>query len=115
MPTSPIDEITDSFKEVVGNDDIAELTEGQIEMLIGGAVSLYVSLKWPSRTHTDLPELDWIAKNWIVRCAVEMLNRRGAEGQTSHNENSIGRGFDTATVSKSLRREVIPVAGHGAY
>ena len=43
--------------------------------------------------------------------ATYLLNKRGAEGQTSHSENGVSRGYESADVPESMLREVIPHAG----
>lgn len=45
-----------------------------------------------------------------IKMAIEMYNRRGVEGQTSHTENGIGRTYERADVSYSLIKDIIPVA-----
>jgi hypothetical protein len=46
-----------------------------------------------------------------VRIAVELYNKRGVEGQTSHNENGVSRSYASANVSEDLLREITPKAG----
>jgi hypothetical protein len=46
-----------------------------------------------------------------VRIAVEMYNKRGVEGQTSHSENGVSRNYSSASVSKELLSEITPKAG----
>lgn len=41
-----------------------------------------------------------------IKIAVELFNKRGAEGQTSHQENGISRGYETADVSASLLSQI---------
>lgn len=43
-----------------------------------------------------------------LKIAVELFNKRGAEGETSHSENGISRTYESASVSPSLLREVKP-------
>ena len=43
--------------------------------------------------------------------AAYMLNKRGAEGQTSHNENGISRSYESADVPESLLGAITPMAG----
>lgn len=43
--------------------------------------------------------------------ATYLLNKRGAEGQTSHSENGVSRGYESADVPESMLREVIPHVG----
>lgn len=43
--------------------------------------------------------------------AAYMLNKRGAEGQTSHSENGISRTYENADVPASMLRAVTPHVG----
>ena len=40
-----------------------------------------------------------------------LLNKRGAEGQTSHSENGINRSYESADVPESMLSEVVPHVG----
>ena len=46
-----------------------------------------------------------------LQIAVELFAKMGAEGQTGHNENGISRTYESADVSPSLLRRIIPVCG----
>lgn len=46
-----------------------------------------------------------------LRMAVELFNKMGAEGQTSHDENGIKRTWAAGDVSPSLLRMIVPVCG----
>lgn len=50
-------------------------------------------------------------KDLQLRMAVDMYNRIGAEGQVSHSENGISRGWGEEWVSAELLREIVPYAG----
>ena len=43
--------------------------------------------------------------------AAYLLNKRGAEGQTSHSENGISRSYESADVPESLFGAVTPMVG----
>lgn len=43
--------------------------------------------------------------------AAYLLNKRGAEGQTSHSENGISRVYESADVPESLLSHIIPLCG----
>lgn len=43
--------------------------------------------------------------------ACYLLNKRGAEGETSHSENGISRSYENADVPYSMLSEVIPHIG----
>lgn len=40
--------------------------------------------------------------------AAYMLNKRGAEGETSHSENGISRSYESADVPESMLSQIIP-------
>ena len=46
-----------------------------------------------------------------LQIAVELFSKMGAEGQTAHGENGISRTFESADVSPSLLRRIIPICG----
>lgn len=46
-----------------------------------------------------------------IEIAAYMLNKRGAEGQTQHNENGISRTYENADVPSSMLKLVTPHVG----
>ena len=46
-----------------------------------------------------------------LQIAVELFSKMGAEGQTGHSENGISRRYESADVSPSLLRRIVPLAG----
>lgn len=46
-----------------------------------------------------------------VEIATYLLNKRGAEGQTSHTENGVTRQYENADVPASMLKAVIPQCG----
>ena len=49
----------------------------------------------------------------ILQCeiAVYLLNKRGAEGETSHSENGISRSYENADVPESMLSVIVPFVG----
>ena len=49
----------------------------------------------------------------ILQCeiALYLLNKRGAEGETSHSENGISRSYENADVPESLMGQITPHCG----
>lgn len=45
-----------------------------------------------------------------LEIAVYLLNKRGAEGETTHNENGINRAYESASVPDSMLKGIIPFA-----
>lgn len=46
-----------------------------------------------------------------LQIAVELFSKMGAEGQTAHGENGISRSYESADISPSLLRRIIPICG----
>ena len=60
----------------------------------------------------DLRNTDMVESKYLItqiKMAVEMYNKRGAEGQTSHIENGISRSYEKADISPSLLAQITPV------
>lgn len=56
-------------------------------------------------------------QNLQCEIAVYLLNKRGAEGQTYHNENGINRSYENGGIPDSMLKQVVPfcrVPGGGA-
>ena len=45
-----------------------------------------------------------------LEVAAYLLNKRGAEGETSHNENGLNRSYESASVPDSMLKNVVPFA-----
>lgn len=45
------------------------------------------------------------------RMAMDLYNKIGAEGEISHSENGVSRGFESSWISKQLLEEVTPYCG----
>jgi len=89
--------------------------DGLLKDIVSDATALYLSLKYPytqyPKDDDGEPLLDFIAKSWIIRATEEMYSKQGAEGQTGHSENSIGRTWSTGTISQSLIAEIQSTSG----
>lgn len=46
-----------------------------------------------------------------AKLAAYMINKQGAEGQTSHSENGISRVYESGDIPNSLLRELTPICG----
>lgn len=46
-----------------------------------------------------------------AKAAAYYINKRGADGERTHNENGINRGYENADLPDSLLREITPIAG----
>lgn len=43
-----------------------------------------------------------------IKMAIELFNKAGAEGQTSHSENGVNRSYESGDISLGLLAQVIP-------
>lgn len=46
----------------------------------------------------------------VMDIAIFLYNKQGAEGQTAHSENGIGRSYENAGIPDSFVQDIIPVA-----
>lgn len=63
-----------------------------------------------TETHTEIV-LEPQYLDLQYRCAIDLYNRTGAEGQTSHSENGISRHWGAEWISQELLNEVVPMCG----
>lgn len=47
----------------------------------------------------------------LYRCAIDIYNKEGAEGQLSHSENGISRTYESSWISAQLLAEITPMCG----
>lgn len=50
-------------------------------------------------------------QNVQVEVAAYLLNKRGAEGETRHDENGVERTYESASVPESMLKGVVPFCG----
>jgi hypothetical protein len=86
------------------NDNELELVD-----VLDSAKAIILSRRYPFGDHPD--EIEKRYEDLQVRIAVELYNKRGVEGQTSHSENGVSRSYASASVSEDLLREITPKAG----
>lgn len=89
---------------------ITEATnDAELEDILESAKAVILSRRFPFGEQPT--EIEEKYKDLQIRIAVEMFNKRGAEGETSHSENGISRSYASANVSEDLLREITPKAG----
>lgn len=81
----------------------------ELEDVLESAKTVILSRRYP---FGEQPlEIEEKYKDLQIRIAVEMYNKRGVEGQTSHSENGVSRSYSSASVSEELLREITPKVG----
>ena len=68
-----------------------------------------ISRAYPFRTDVETVPDRYTRLQLEIACY--LINKRGAEGETVHNENGINRSYESASVPESMLGRVIPCAG----
>lgn len=74
--------------------------------------AMWVILEARNPFDAELSESSWEARYDCLQCeiAVDLFNRRGAEGEVSHKENGVDRTWASANVSRALMQRIVPKA-----
>ena len=93
------------LKAMVGSSDTDDVLLAYID-IAGGKI---INRAFPFGTD----ELEVPKRYEFLQCeiAAYLLNKRGAEGQTSHSENGISRVYESADVPESMLNAVTPCVG----
>lgn len=94
-----------ALKAVVGGSDTDEVLSTYLKL----AGSKILAKAYPyDDTVTEIPvKYEYLQ----IEIAAYMLNKRGAEGQTSHSENGISRTYENADIPASMLKAVAPHCG----
>ena len=93
------------LKAMVGESDTEEVLLAYLNI----AGNKILNRAYPYGTdETEVPK-----RYEFLQCEVAayLLNKRGAEGQTSHSENGISRSYESADVPESMLGAVTPMVG----
>lgn len=95
--------------EEIFEEEITALTKKypneEIEDKLEDAMNIFRGLK----QDFEIKEFDEYEKNWIKRCAIELIER-GTEklNLSSYSENGFQESYFTDLISDSLKREIFP-------
>ena len=78
----------------------------ELEDILESAKAVILSRRFPFGEYPQ--DLEERYKDLQIRIAVEMFNKRGAEGEVAHSENGISRTYQSANVSEDLLKEITP-------
>lgn len=76
-------------------------------LLLAKDTVLRVAYPYGNRPDTVPSQYDTVH----VEIAAYMLNKRGAEGETSHGENGVNRSYEDGGIPRSLLRQITPMVG----
>lgn len=99
------DEKLKALKAMIGGSDTDEVLSTYLNL----AGRKIIAKAYPYNSEiTEVPaQYDCLQ----VEIAAYLLNKRGAEGQTSHSENGVSRTYENADVPSSMLKAVIPFCG----
>lgn len=83
-----------------------------LEDILESAKNVILSRRYPFLSDFEYPtDVELRYKDLQIRIAVEMYNKQGVEGQTSHSELGVSRTYESANISESLLKEITPKVG----
>jgi len=94
---------------ILGNSDDDTLDEIFGEKL-DDAKSIALYTLYPFDFDAELPQ-NWRMDSWLVRCAIELYNKKDSANVQSYSENGISVSYLSGLISKNLLDELIPKAG----
>ena len=97
------------LRVMVGQPNTNDWTDDVLISYLNIAGSKIINRAYPyDDTVTEVPR-----RYGYLQCdiAAYLLNKRGAEGQTSHSENGVSRSYESADVPESMLSEIIPHVG----
>ena len=82
-----------------------EYDESVVKLFLGLAERKIIEKAYPFEPEAEMP-----SRYEYLQCEIcaYLLNKRGAEGQTSHNENGVERTYESASVPDSMLKAVVP-------
>ncbi len=87
---------------------LPEASDTDIEDLLDSTAAIINNIRNPFGEISE--EIEPRYNDLQLRMAVELFNKEGAEGQTSHSENGVSRAYSSAWVSSELLNEIVPKA-----
>ena len=96
--------ILDKLRKRTGEED-----EELLAVLLDDAKNAILSRRFPYGDRPD--EVEPRYQDLQYRIALDLYNKQGAEGELSHSENGISRGYESSWISEQLLQEVTPFAG----
>lgn len=109
VPSTPVepDPLVVAVCELVGDSRLDSLAPIYLRM----AQAAIVTRLWPydqEKGWNDVPERHHML---AVEIAVYLINKRGAEGESSHSESGVSRTYESASIPPSMLRSLTPFVG----
>ena len=92
-------------------DDRTEISDDELLVLIDEAGELILNRMYPFTRPSNVVAVPARYENIQIQIAIELVNRKGAEGEMSHSENGTVRSYESGSVSSSLLKKIAPHCG----
>lgn len=86
-----------SVQALVGDDRLSAFASHYLEIAKGAVVAHL----WPYRDDAEWADVPERHHARTVEIAVYLVNRRGSEGETSHQESGVNRSYESAGIPRS--------------
>lgn len=91
--------------------DLSEITDEELLVLIDEAGELILNRMYPFARPSSVTRVPARYENIQTQIAIELVNRKGAEGEMSHSENGTVRSYESGSISSSLLKKIMPHCG----
>ena len=82
-----------------------------VEHYLGIAKDAVVQRRYPYKDDATWEDIHEKYHHLTCEIAVYLVNRRGAEGETSHTESGVTRSYESAGIPDSMLRGITPCVG----
>lgn len=103
------EEISRMRLEIIGNSSDRSKDEIFLSKLDDAKMIALYTL-YPFDEEKELPNT-WRMSKWLVRCAIELYNKKDSANVQSYSENGLSVSYLSGLISKNLLDELIPKAG----
>ena len=99
----------DEMKAIV-TDMSGETSAAVVSAYLAMSGDAIINRAYPFATEQERESLTVPTRYQNLQCeiAVYLLNKRGAEGQTVHNENGINRSYENGGIPNTMLKQVVP-------
>ena len=106
--------MTDAEKKAVvreiSGESIEELSDVALSYYLDSAREAILKRLWPLDPSASERNLPSKFDNRQIMIAVDLIQRRGAEGEIAHNETGVSRTYKNAYVPSDLLKDILPYA-----
>lgn len=102
--------MTDEQMIAIVESTTGESSETIVSAFLAMSGDAIINRAFPFATDDERETLTVPTRYQNLQCEIAtfLLNKRGAEGQTAHNENGINRSYENGSIPESMLKQVVP-------